>query len=91
MKIKLTKKRNSMSVRFSAEGDREGVDLKNIVMAAGKKPVKPFMEASIAELERRGYRGGVTKETRNTREFTLRAPENPAEGPPAKRPSKADA
>ena len=80
MKIKLTKKRNSLSVRFSAQGDQEGIDLKEIVMAVGKKPVQPFMDAAIAKLERLGYRGGVTKQTRNTREFTLHAPET--EGQP---------
>jgi hypothetical protein len=74
MKIKLTKKRNSVSVRFTAENDTEGVDLKDIVLAAGSKRPNDFLTASTEELGKRGYTGGVTKETRNTKEFTLQAP-----------------
>jgi hypothetical protein len=78
MKIKLTKKRNSMSVRFSADGDREGIDLKDIVLAAGKAHPNDLLAASIDELQRRGYTSALTKETRNTREFTLHAPKEPS-------------
>ncbi len=91
MKIKLTKKRNSVSVRFSAQGDKEGVDLAEIVMAAGKKPARSshfgessgdFMATAIKELERRGYKGGVTKESRNSREFTVRNRNDPTADSP---------
>lgn len=71
MKIKLTKKRNSVSVRFSAESSQEGVDLKDLVMAAADAPSEELLSKSIEGLERLGYRGGITKETRNTREFIL--------------------
>jgi hypothetical protein len=71
VKIKLSKKRNSMSVRFTAQSDQEGIDLKDIILAAGKKRPERLLTSSIAELGRRGYSGGITRETRNTREFTL--------------------
>ena len=69
MKIKLTKKKGSVSVKFSAETDVEGIDLKDIVLATGKKGFS--VDNTIAEFGARGYKGGLTKETRNTKEFTV--------------------
>ncbi len=80
MKIKLTKKKNSLSLRFAAESGAEGIDLKDIVLAAAKKKKGLTAEGAIAEFKARGYSGGITKETRNTKEFRVgRAQAEPLE------------
>jgi len=76
MKIRLSKKKNSVSLRISAQSDDEAVDLKDAVLAMGEKEASWDSCVKAAELlAERGYTGEVTKETRNTKEFTLSKPE----------------
>jgi hypothetical protein len=82
MKIKLVKKRDGSTIEFRAENHGEGVDLKDFVLSLGrpaneclanhlaKEPSIESMSAAIEELGKRGYE--LTKETRNTREFTVK-------------------
>ena len=71
MKIKLTKKRGSISLKFRAETYTEGIDLKEIVLASAKES---RINNLIDGFKARGYTGTISKETRNTKEFTLSAP-----------------
>jgi hypothetical protein len=83
MKIKLTKKRNSTTVRFSAD-DHEGVDLKDVILSTADENPNELITGAIEKLGRLGYEGGLTKETRNTREFTLK---RTVPAPPCSNPS----
>ena len=78
MKIRLTKKRNSVSLRFSAQSDTEGVDLKDIVLALAKKKNGTSIDGAMKEFKARGYTGTLTKETPKTKEFTLSRSESEA-------------
>ena len=69
MKIKLTKKRNSISVQFRAQGGSEGVDLKEMVLSMAKG--NDSVAGLVQELGDKGYRGGLTKETEDVKEFTV--------------------
>lgn len=76
MKIRLVQKGKSLtlSIKASNSGD-EGVDLKEAVIAMGLKaaeqqPVKAITDL-VETLAKLGYSGALTKETRNTKEFTI--------------------
>jgi hypothetical protein len=72
MKIRLTKNKKSLSVRFSAENDTEGVDLKDVVLGMAKGANAGMMTRAIEDLGKRGYTGDLTKETASTKQFTVR-------------------
>jgi hypothetical protein len=76
VKIRLTKKRNSVLLRFSAESDTEGVELKDIVLALAKNGIS--IDGAVKEFKARGYTATLTKETPNTKEFTLSRSESEA-------------
>jgi hypothetical protein len=69
VKLTLTKKRGSISLRFKAETGIEGVDLKNIVLGAAKNGLT--IDTTVDEFRQRGYSARITKDTPTKKEFTL--------------------
>ena len=83
MKIRITKKKGSVTLRFEAGGGSEGVDLKDIILGAAKKGLSI---ASITdELLARGYTGVPTKDTPNVKEFKLAKPRGESPNDPISR------
>ena len=77
MKIRLSKKGDSVTIRFSAKArGNEGVDLKDALLATGMTAGGDAIEKLVEMLADRGYRSELTKETKNTKEFTLSKTEN---------------
>jgi hypothetical protein len=72
MKIRITKRKGSVSIRFSAgRAGHEGVDLKDAVLKMGL-PQETDSIVRIAEtLAEKGYHGVLTKDTPNVKEFEV--------------------
>jgi hypothetical protein len=68
MKIRLRKSKNSVSLKIEAGKGDEGLDLKEAVLAMA---TSGDFDALFSKLETLGYRGDLTRETRNIKEFTV--------------------
>ena len=72
MKIKLVKKKRSMTVSFRAQNGAEGVDLKDVVMAMAKSSPTLLVTDAIDELGKRGYAGDLVKESPNVKDYVIK-------------------
>jgi hypothetical protein len=58
IKIRVTKRKGSVSVRFSARSRGEGVDLKDAVLRMGMPSTAGGITGMVEVLAERGYRAG---------------------------------
>lgn len=75
MKIKISKRKNgaTVSIKAASKGT-EGVDLKDAVLGCvgkGNADAAGALVGIVKVLGQRGYRGGITKRTRNTETYEV--------------------
>lgn len=73
MKIKVMKRKASISVSFQVEDDKEGVDLKNVLLGSFPDGVTAHNMVGLIELlGQMGYKAESTKSTKTVNTFKVK-------------------
>jgi hypothetical protein len=77
MKIRVSKRGRTVSVRFTAEkGGRDGADLMDALLEGAKSKSTDIVHSLLDGLQKRGYEGTITKQSPNAAEFAVSKPED---------------